>query len=83
VLVNCIPPSAVTACLPALRGSGLRFGVYANLGTPGGLTPPEHYGPEAFAEQAALWLDAGACIVGGCCGTAPEHIRAIARLLGD
>jgi 5-methyltetrahydrofolate--homocysteine methyltransferase len=34
-------------------------------------------GPEAFAEIAARLLDAGANIVGGCCGTTPAHIAAI------
>jgi S-methylmethionine-dependent homocysteine/selenocysteine methylase len=81
VAVNCLPASAVGACLPALRETGLPFGVYANLGTPGGLTPPEPYAPDAFAEQAGLWLAAGARIVGGCCGTTPAHIRAITRLV--
>ncbi|GAB7024546.1 homocysteine S-methyltransferase family protein [Salidesulfovibrio brasiliensis] len=33
--------------------------------------------PEAFAEQAVRFLDVGAKIVGGCCGTTPDHIRAL------
>ena len=32
--------------------------------------------PEEFAAEARLILEAGAGIVGGCCGTTPEHIRA-------
>ncbi len=35
--------------------------------------------PEMMGEAAARWLEAGAQIVGGCCGTSPEHLRAIAR----
>jgi 5-methyltetrahydrofolate--homocysteine methyltransferase len=35
--------------------------------------------PEAMGEAAARWLAAGAQIVGGCCGTTPEHLRAIAN----
>lgn len=39
--------------------------------------------PEAFAEQAARFADLGAKAVGGCCGTTPEHIRALGgRLAG-
>jgi len=38
--------------------------------------------PEAFAQGIAECLHAGARIVGGCCGTTPEHIRAVADLLG-
>jgi S-methylmethionine-dependent homocysteine/selenocysteine methylase len=82
VLVNCLPPSNVAACLPALRGAGLPFGVYANLGAPSyepGAPRSEELDPEAFAERAAAWLAAGARLVGGCCGTRPEHIRAVAR----
>lgn len=33
--------------------------------------------PEAFAEEAKALVSAGARIVGGCCGTTPEHIRAL------
>jgi 5-methyltetrahydrofolate--homocysteine methyltransferase len=33
--------------------------------------------PELMAEYARLALDAGARIIGGCCGTTPEHLRAI------
>jgi 5-methyltetrahydrofolate--homocysteine methyltransferase len=32
-------------------------------------------GPEAFAEGMKRVLGAGAQLVGGCCGTTPEHIR--------
>ena len=35
--------------------------------------------PEMMGEAAARWLEAGAQIVGGCCGTSPEHLRAIAQ----
>ncbi len=31
--------------------------------------------PELMADYARLCLDAGARIIGGCCGTTPEHIR--------
>jgi homocysteine S-methyltransferase len=30
-----------------------------------------------FGELAKEWLDAGATLIGGCCQTGPEHIRAI------
>jgi 5-methyltetrahydrofolate--homocysteine methyltransferase len=35
--------------------------------------------PEAMGEQVASWLAAGANLVGGCCGTSPNHLRAIAQ----
>ena len=37
-------------------------------------------GPEEFAKDVAALLEAGASIVGGCCGTTPAHIAAISRL---
>lgn len=33
--------------------------------------------PEEFAEAGAALVEAGAAIVGGCCGTTPEHIAAL------
>ena len=39
--------------------------------------------PTAFAAGIAECLEVGARLVGGCCGTSPEHIRALAGLLDD
>jgi 5-methyltetrahydrofolate--homocysteine methyltransferase len=38
--------------------------------------------PEMLAEHVRAYVDQGARIVGGCCGSTPEHIAAIARILG-
>lgn len=35
--------------------------------------------PEIMGAQVPLWLDAGAQIVGGCCGTSPDHLKEISR----
>jgi homocysteine S-methyltransferase len=37
--------------------------------------------PEYFAEYAVSFRSAGASIVGGCCGTTPQHIAAMRRAL--
>ncbi len=37
--------------------------------------------PELMGEQARSWLAAGANLVGGCCGTSPSHLRAIAQVV--
>jgi S-methylmethionine-dependent homocysteine/selenocysteine methylase len=82
--VNCLPPSAVAACLSPLCNATLPFGVYANLGAPAVSAEGERSEdctPEVFSEHADSWLRAGARLVGGCCGTGPAHIRALARLL--
>ena len=39
-------------------------------------------GPEMLAEHVARYVEQGARIVGGCCGSTPEHVAAIARALG-
>ncbi len=38
--------------------------------------------PEYFARQVAACASHGARLVGGCCGTGPEHIAALVRALG-
>jgi homocysteine S-methyltransferase len=35
--------------------------------------------PDYLREYARAFAEAGAAIIGGCCGTTPEHIRAMAR----
>ncbi|MEE8424771.1 MAG: homocysteine S-methyltransferase family protein [Elusimicrobiota bacterium] len=34
-------------------------------------------GPEFFKEKTPALINAGAAVIGGCCGTTPEHIRAV------
>lgn len=55
------------------------FLVYPNAGQPKitdeGIVYPET--PEMFAKYVSDYYKNGARIIGGCCGTTPEHIRAI------
>ena len=37
--------------------------------------------PAEMARQALLMREAGATIIGGCCGSTPEHLGAIAELV--
>lgn len=56
---------------------------YPNAGLPittGNRTTYE-LGPEAMAKEYPALLDAGCSIVGGCCGSGPEHIRLIAEVV--
>lgn len=39
-------------------------------------------GPEEFAGTAVALVEAGASILGGCCGTTPAHIRALVDTVG-
>jgi 5-methyltetrahydrofolate--homocysteine methyltransferase len=54
--------------------------VHPNAGRPiqhedGSITYPET--PECMAANVPALIAAGATIIGGCCGTGPEHIRAL------
>ena len=37
--------------------------------------------PEQMGALVPEWLAAGAQIVGGCCGTSPEHLAEIAKMV--
>ncbi|GHV35359.1 homocysteine S-methyltransferase [Synergistales bacterium] len=54
--------------------SGLPVMVFANAGLP---NDPEYWGPEKYADAALRLVEAGATVVGGCCGTNPTHIAAM------
>jgi 5-methyltetrahydrofolate--homocysteine methyltransferase len=41
-----------------------------------------HTTPEQFASYAPALASMGISFIGGCCGTTPEFIRALARTLG-
>ncbi|MBI5865120.1 MAG: homocysteine S-methyltransferase family protein [Planctomycetes bacterium] len=90
--LNCTPPAGLTANLPRLVEIAVDreedkqpfVAAYAHIGnktpTPGWNTT-ESPTPEEYAGEAARWVELGATIVGGCCGTTPDHIRALARTL--
>ena len=94
-LANCCAPEAITAALPALKATGAPYiGGYANTFTPvpetwtlDGSEPSDGFidlrtdlDPAAYAAHVAAWWEAGATVVGGCCGTRPAHIAQIARM---
>lgn len=41
-----------------------------------------HMAPDHFAASMKRLVEKGADIIGGCCGTDPEYIRAVAKMLG-
>jgi S-methylmethionine-dependent homocysteine/selenocysteine methylase/SAM-dependent methyltransferase len=86
LLINCLPPDHVPGMLPWLRDfTDLPLGVYPNLGyyTADGWSFDKAVGGEEYAELAARWREEGAQIVGGCCGTRPEHIAAARACVRD
>src|SRR6266481_125958 len=64
------------------RVSPYYMSAYPNAGLPDPLSPtgfPE--AAETFAPKVAKWAENGWLnVVGGCCGTTPDHIRALAKL---
>ena len=92
ILINCTRPEAVDQAMPVLAASGVTFVAYANGFThiaeafvPGAtveaLQTRTDLGPEAYADFAMGWVEAGASIVGGCCEVGPAHIAELARRL--
>ena len=37
--------------------------------------------PDEYAEQAKIWFDEGAYVIGGCCQTGPDHIKALVKII--
>jgi S-methylmethionine-dependent homocysteine/selenocysteine methylase len=79
IFVNCVPASQTIQYAVSLSRVGVPFGAYANAGTPdervGWASGPP--GPARYATWARTWIDAGATLIGGCCGTGPDHIAAL------
>lgn len=67
-------------------GNTVPIGVYANDGRGWDHGKMEWIGdritPSIYGGYAAKWHDAGANIIGGCCGTCPEHIEELGRVFG-
>ena len=85
-LVNCSPPAAVSAALERMQwpDETRPIGAYANFGheTPDGAWAPDtRTPPAAYAECATAWRRLGARIIGSCCGTTPDHLRAAVAAL--
>ena len=67
------------------ENSPIAVSVLPNAGLPEVKDGQQHYDetPESFAAQVEHFTkDFGANIVGGCCGTTPEHLRQVVELVG-
>ena len=85
--VLCMMHSEIRLGVPSVEILKSKFngpiGIYPNSGhwERPNWTFKENVSPRFYAEEAAKWIAAGAQIVGGCCGTGPEHIAAIRDLI--
>ncbi len=78
--VNCTATPLITSCLAELRATcDLPLIAYGNIGyadADGNWVCTDAIDPDAYANYVRDWK---ANIIGGCCGTRPEHIRRIAN----
>jgi 5-methyltetrahydrofolate--homocysteine methyltransferase len=65
--------------------AGIPLWIKPNAGLPRMVGDVAHYdtAPAEMAEYARRFVVAGAQVVGGCCGSSPEHVRAIAGSVYD
>jgi S-methylmethionine-dependent homocysteine/selenocysteine methylase len=98
LLVNCSAPESITRSIPYLAATGTEWiGGYANTfasipqdweldgekETDGLLDLRSDLDPENYAAYAREWLENGATVVGGCCGTRPSHIAKIRSIIDE
>ena len=80
--VNCtLGPQSLLSVLEGFAGGNRALSAMPNVGFPqrvGDRTIYPRSSPEYFALFARDAAALGARVVGGCCGTTPEHVRAIA-----
>ncbi|HYE92717.1 MAG TPA: bifunctional homocysteine S-methyltransferase/methylenetetrahydrofolate reductase, partial [Terriglobales bacterium] len=87
--VNCGDgPQIALAMVERMRGAGLPLCVQPNAGLPRTVDGRLLYmaTPEYFDVFARRTVQLGATLIGGCCGTTPEHVRWMAkssRMLGE
>jgi methionine synthase / methylenetetrahydrofolate reductase(NADPH) len=78
---NCsVGPVAMLEAIERVRAATTRpISAQPNAGMPRSVEGRNIYlcSPEYMASYARKFLAAGATVVGGCCGTTPEHIRAM------
>lgn len=85
--LNCStgPDKMISVVERMSRVSGIPLVVKPNAGLPELVDGKTVYNmqPEEFAEAMVPILERGATIVGGCCGTTPEHIRQLRGKLDE
>ena len=83
LLANCIAADLMLPYVQAIAGAGVPCGAYANAGHPdaGMGWCPAPQAPTRYLRFARSWVEAGATIIGGCCGTGPLHTDLLARAL--
>jgi methionine synthase I (cobalamin-dependent) len=83
ILLNCAPPTDIDAGMQRLvpKSKEIATGAYPHIGR---FNPPEwlftdEYPPARYVQFCEKWANLGARVLGGCCGTTPDHIAALSR----
>ena len=81
--INCYPATELAKQVEHLRcllPEDMPIAAYGNVGftdKDGGWVSTDAVEPAKYVSYAMDWIEAGASIIGGCCGTTPETIKAI------
>ncbi|MBQ5332459.1 MAG: homocysteine S-methyltransferase family protein [Oscillospiraceae bacterium] len=83
--VNCSlgPKELLPVVEEICRWTTLPVAVKPNAGLPDPNTNLYNVSPDEFAEAAAGFSEMGVKILGGCCGTSPDYIRALTKKLSN
>jgi homocysteine S-methyltransferase len=84
--VNCTSPKYISSLIKKIvhYGSSKHVVVYPNSGEKYDSKQKRWLGVSTssyFSEEASRWFKAGARLIGGCCRTGPDHIKAIRKAL--
>ena len=82
LLINCTTLEIIEKVIDSLLATArIPLGVYPNFGPPVKGQFAEYLTPGKFARSLVRLNKKGVKILGGCCGTQPEHIKALAKLI--
>jgi S-methylmethionine-dependent homocysteine/selenocysteine methylase len=83
--INCVAAPTMTGQvqhLHSLLNGDVPIAAYGNVGHPDderGWVNTDAIDPDRYAEHSMEWVEAGASIIGGCCGTTPETTKAMSN----
>ncbi len=95
VLFNCCQPEVILQAINEIKGlipESVQIGAYANAFPPQDESATANDGLDeirkdldapAYLGFAKQWQQAGASLVGGCCGIGPEHIAELSRFFKE
>ena len=81
--VNCCPPELAGPALATLGGVGVPLVVYPNIGARWDGAAGRWLREDVEVPDPTPWVEAGARLVGGCCGTGPQDLARLRSALDD